>query len=119
MVTSRARQGVEPSERMRSRVAKAVAAGHEVATMHNHPGSSIPSAADLLALKATGCAFGAIACHDGSLCVYRIVGDPAPGYTLDEERLSRAYAQRSGDEARAFEAMRQLFGVEIVHLKAH
>lgn len=118
VVSSRARQGVEPSGRMRRRVDEAVAAGHEVATLHNHPGSSMPSAADVLSLKATGCAFGAIACHDGTLYVYRIVGEPAPGYTLDDDALSRAYAQRPGDEARAFEAIRQLFGVEIVHLKA-
>ena len=116
VVTSRARQGVEPSKRMRSRVAKAVAAGHEVATIHNHPGSSIPSAADVLALKATGCAFGVIACHDGSLYVYRIVGDPAPGYTL--ENIGDVVGRRLDDEGRALEAIEELLGVHVEHIRS-
>ena len=113
---SKARMEVRPTERMRARVEAAVAAGHEVAMMHNHPGSSMPSASDILALRATGAKRGVIACHDGTIYTYELVGEPAPGYTLDDAMLSSAYDARSDDEAKAFEAIEQLFGVRIEHL---
>lgn len=65
VVSSKEQFGVTPSARMSKRIAAAISKGHEVATMHNHPGSSIPSAADLLSIKATGCKFGVIVAHDG------------------------------------------------------
>lgn len=116
ITSSKARQSVEPSERMRERVAAAVRAGHDVATLHNHPGSSMPSAADLRALKASGARMGAIAAHDGTLYTYELVGEPAPGYNLDQETLRTVYDNRAQDEAKALEAMEQLLGVRIVHL---
>ena len=116
VTSSKARQSVEPSERMRERVAAAVRAGHDVATLHNHPGSSMPSAADLRALKASGARMGAIAAHDGTLYTYELVGEPAPGYNLDQETLRTVYDNRAQDEAKALEAMEQLLGVRIVHL---
>ena len=116
VTSSRARQSVEPSGRMRERVDAAVAAGHDVATLHNHPGSSLPSAADIRALKASGARMGVIAAHDGTLYTYEFVGEPAPGYNLDQETLRTVYENRAQDEARALEAIEQLLGVRIVHL---
>lgn len=115
VVSSKEQFGVTPSARMSKRIAAAISKGHEVATMHNHPGSSIPSAADVLSLKVTGCKFGVIAAHDGSIYVYEIVGEPAPRYNLDQDTLSFVYSRRSDDEAKAFEAIEQLLGVKIVH----
>lgn len=115
VVSSKEEFGVKPSARMSKRIAAAISKGHEVATMHNHPGSSIPSAADLLSIKATGCKFGVIVAHDGSIYVYEIVGEPAPRYNLDQDTLSFVYSRRSDDEAKAFEAIEQLLGVRIVH----
>lgn len=115
VVSSKEQFGVTPSARMSKRIAAAISKGHEVATMHNHPGSSIPSAADILSLKDTGCKFGVIAAHDGSIYVYEIVGEPAPRYNLDQDTLSFVYSRRSDDEAKAFEAIEQLLGVRIVH----
>ena len=115
VVSSKEQFGVTPSARMSKRIAAAISKGHEVATMHNHPGSSIPSAADLLSIKATGCKFGVIVAHDGSIYVYEIVGEPAPRYNLDQDTLSFVYSRRSDDEAKAFEAIEQLLGARIVH----
>ena len=115
VVSSKEEFGVKPSARMSKRIAAAISKGHEVATMHNHPGSSIPSAADLLSIKATGCKFGVIVAHDGSIYVYEIVGEPAPRYNLDQDTLSFVYSRRSNDEAKAFEAIEQLLGARIVH----
>lgn len=115
VVSSKEEFGVKPSARMSKRIAAAISKGHEVATMHNHPGSSIPSAADLLSIKVTGCKFGVIVAHDGSIYVYEIVGEPAPRYNLDQDTLSFVYSRRSDDEAKAFEAIEQLLGARIVH----
>lgn len=115
VVSSKEEFGVKPSARMSKRIAAAISKGHEVATMHNHPGSSIPSAADLLSIKATGCKFGVIVAHDGSIYVYEIVEEPAPRYNLDQDTLSFVYSRRSDDEAKAFEAIEQLLGARIVH----
>ena len=106
-----------------------VAAGHAVATLHNHPGSSIPSAADVLSIKRTGAKFGAIACHDGSLYVYEVVGEPAPGYKIwydkDHDSIVDAFDLRmagtkksASDERRALDGIEMVFGVRIVHLQA-
>lgn len=114
VVSSKRRLGVVPSDRMKRRMGVAVVAGHDVVTLHNHPGSSIPSASDLRALKATGCRFGAIVAHDGTMYSYELVGAPKPGYTLDECTLARFYDAR--DEAKSFKAIEQLLGVRIVHL---
>lgn len=116
VTSSEARQTVEPSERMRNRVGDAVRAGHEVATLHNHPGSSMPSAADIRALKASGARLGVIAAHDGTLYTYELVGASAAGYNIDDESMRAAYNRRADDEEKAFEAIEQLFGVRIVHL---
>ena len=106
---------MEPSARMLKRVAAAVEAGHRVATMHNHPGSSMPSVEDILSLKVSGASLGVIVAHDGTIFTYEVVGEPAPGYTLSNEMFRYAYTLRAEDEEMAFEALEQLFGVKIVH----
>ena len=123
VTNSKVRQGVEPTPKMTKRVSEAVGSGHEVAMLHNHPASSIPSAADVLSVKRTGARFGVVACHDGSLYVYEIVGDPAPGYRVwyDEKHDSvrAVYDSRvNGGEEAALSAIEQLLGVRYVHLQA-
>lgn len=53
-------------------IKQAVDAGHKVATLHNHPRSSLPSAVDIQSLYYSGADFGVIACHDGSLIRYTV-----------------------------------------------
>ena len=116
VTSSKAGQSVEPSGRMWERVDAAARAGHDVATLHNHPGSSLPSAADLRAFKVSGARLGVIAAHDGTLYTYEVVYDPAPGYNLIQRELSDAYERHVGDEGKAPDAIERLFGVRIVHL---
>ena len=52
---------------LRESLRAASSAGHAVAVMHNHPGSSLPSAADISSIARSGAKFGVIACHDGSI----------------------------------------------------
>lgn len=84
--------------------------------MYNHPCSSIPSVADVNALKATGCRLGVVVAHDGTVYTYELVGDPTSNYNLDKETLELIVADRSDDETKALEAVEQLLGVRIVHL---
>ena len=119
---AKTRQSVDPSPKLAGRISSAVSAGHEVAMLHNHPGSYVPSAADVLALKRTGARFGVVACHDGSLYVYEIVGEPAPGYRIwydgSNDSIKDAYELRlrSGEE-RALRGIESVLGVRIVHLQ--
>lgn len=122
VTTSRERQKVEFSPKLAAAVAEAVSAGHEVVTLHNHPGSSIPSAADVLSLTRSGAARGVIACHDGSLYVYEVVGEPAPGYRVwydgAHDSIRDAYRLRISDgEERALRGIESVLGVRIVHLQ--
>lgn len=108
--------GVAPTKRMRERMAEAVAAGNRVATIHNHPGSGFPSAEDMASLAKSGADFGVIACHDGSIYVYRIVGSPQPGYNISQDSLDDI-ASRWGSkgEKALFEAIRDWLGVQVEH----
>ena len=87
-----------------------------MATMHNHPGSSIPSVEDILSLKVSGAQFDVIVAHDGTIYTYKLVKRPAPGYKLTQKQLSGVHARRADDEVGAFEAIEQLLGVRIEHL---
>lgn len=120
IVNSTVERGVKMTDRMCSRIEKAVQNGADVAMLHNHPGSSIPSAADFAALKSSGASFGVIACHDGSLYRYSIVGEPIEGYTLSDKTLRRLYDSglRSGkDEGAIFKAIEHGLGVRIEHIR--
>lgn len=74
-------QAVYPSDEMKSSIASAIRAGHDVATFHNHPESSMPSASDLVAAAKNGEKFGVIACHDGTIFKYRVLDDRYKRYT--------------------------------------
>ena len=74
---------VVPTKKLKAKVQERIDAGHRVVTLHNHSGSNIPSLADIHGLKARGDEFGIVACHNGEVFTYRIVGDPAEGYIID------------------------------------
>lgn len=76
-----------------------------------------PSAPDILSLEATGAKRGVIACHDGGLYVFEIVGEPAPGYTIDNDRVDRIQELWGADEARLLRAFRDELGVHIEHIR--
>ena len=63
---------VEHTSEYDNAIEQAVRAGHKVATLHNHPLSSLPSASDIQSLHHSGADFGVIACHDGSLIRYNV-----------------------------------------------
>lgn len=120
IVTSKAEREVRISGKMRRRIEDAVASGGKVAMMHNHPGSSMPSAADFAILRASGASFGVIACHDGTLYRYEIVGDPIAGYTVNDDLLPAIFdvsIRRGKDEADALHAIEGKLGVRIEHLR--
>lgn len=113
-------QQVVASGRMRARIKAAISEGHEVAMLHNHPASSLPSAADFESLSKSGASFGVIACHDGTLYRYSVVGEPMVGYTLDDESIHFIVCSRLSrgkDEASALEALVERLGVKVEHLR--
>ena len=117
---SKGRQEVTASERMVQRARQAVGDGHEIAFMHNHPGSSLPSTSDLASLKKSGASFGVIACHDGSMIRYSIVGEPMPGYNADGTKIARMYdarISRGKSESSALAEIEERTGVRIEHIR--
>ncbi len=119
VTTSEVEREVRASKKMKRRIKGAIDSGAEVVMLHNHPGSSIPSAADIASLKASGSSFGVIACHDGSLYRYSLVGEPMRGYTVDDELISfiiKTAKIRGKGEASAFIALEEKLGVKIEHL---
>lgn len=46
-----------------------------IIAIHNHPGSTSPSLPDILAAKQRGYKYGIVACHNGDIYKYSIVGD--------------------------------------------
>ena len=107
---------VVASDQMVVAVDAAVRRGDKVAFMHNHPSSTMPSAADVVSLSKSGAAFGVVACHDGSFFTYRVVGTPAPGYNINDETIDTIFGLWSKKgEAAAFIEIRERLGVEIVH----
>ena len=119
VTTSEVEREVRASKKMKRRIKGAIDSGAEVVMLHNHPGSSIPSAADIASLKASGSSFGVIACHDGSLYRYSLVGEPMRGYTVDDELISfiiKTAKIRGKGETSAFIALEEKLGVKIEHL---
>ena len=92
--------------------------GHAVSILHNHPGSSLPSAPDIQSLISTGAKFGVIAAHDGTIYRFEVVGDTAPEYTIDVNSIRRLISLRKDDsEKKLLEAFERLLGVRIEHLR--
>ena len=120
VTTSEVEREVRASGKMKRRIKEAIESGAEVAMLHNHPGSNIPSVADIASLRASGASFGVIACHDGSLYRYSLVGEPAEGYTLNDKTLQRLYDSglRSGKkESAVFKGIERGLGVRIEHIR--
>ena len=84
VVDSAAPKRVEPTEKMMSAIAASIERGHEVAMLHNHPDSSMPSVSDLAALQATGARYGIIVCHDGTVYRYSLADDRYADYNQEE-----------------------------------
>jgi hypothetical protein len=111
--------GVEASKRMKRRAEKAIQSGHEIISVHNHPGSFIPSAADFRALQSSNASYGVVVAHDGSIYRYSIVGDPDPMYNWRNKNFDDDWADffkqrlmRGGEES-ALRALEQLGGVRL------
>ena len=86
-------------------------AGHRIAIAHNHPGSSAPSAADIMSLRGNGASFGVIACHDGSILRFEQVREPIGGYNaITADRVSRLMKAYSGDESGLFSSYESVLG---------
>lgn len=117
VTNSRLNSAVYPSKKMSDGIKKAVSEGHSVVIMHNHPGSSIPSVSDILSVKRSGAAYGVIACHDGSIYRFSIVGEPVAGYNLSQSTWQRTYARRlDRGEPFALKELEGLFGVRVEHI---
>ncbi len=117
VTTSETAREVLPTQAFLKKVKAAREEGAKVATMHNHPGSSIPSAADILSLDMNGFEFGAIACHDGSIFVYRRVSEGQKGYNMNDftyNGVCDAWVLKG--EASVFAAIEERFGVRIEHI---
>lgn len=84
---SRTPKAVIPSQGMKTSIQKWANKGQRFAMLHNHPESSIPSMEDIRAIRDRGAEFGIVACHDGSLYKYSIVGEPIAPKTLEDNRL--------------------------------
>lgn len=113
---SRIPYATEATPKMKRGIAEAVDASNDVVLCHNHPGSSIPSFADIDSVIKTHSAYGVVACHDGSFYTFRVVGSPAPGYTLSERDWSLFLALRTSDEeAKLLRDIERAFGVQIEH----
>lgn len=87
VVNSRVRSQVEPTKKFNRKVAKVIDEGGRIALIHNHPGSSVPSASDLNGLLRSNAEFGVIACHDGSFYVYRESWRHGEKYFLSDEKF--------------------------------
>nr|WP_314638676.1 hypothetical protein [uncultured Olsenella sp.] len=117
---SKGKQEVTASERMVRRARQAVGEGHGIAFMHNHPGSSMPSVADFESLRKSGASFGVIACHDGTIYRYSVVGEPLPGYDLNDDSLMAAVLKRIANGKSEREALKSIedgWGVRIEHIR--
>ena len=91
-------------------------AGHRVVIVHNHPGSSAPSAADIRSLMKRGASFGVIACHNGSIIRFGVVGKPSGGYNVTEDNV-QFLINSYRDDDKLFNAYRTRFGVSVERLE--
>lgn len=113
--------GVNPSKEMVRQARKTTDAYHVLVVLHNHPASSIPSAADMRGLLATKASYGIIIAHDGSIYRFSIAGKPDPMYDYtdksNDDVWTKAFVRRMirGGESAAFKDMVRLGGVKIEH----
>jgi proteasome lid subunit RPN8/RPN11 len=64
---------VIPSRRMRSMVTNNDP--YTVIAVHNHPGSSVPSIADIESAYRHKYKYGVVACHNGTVMKYEVLGE--------------------------------------------
>jgi proteasome lid subunit RPN8/RPN11 len=64
---------VMPSRRMRSMVTNSDP--HTIIAVHNHPGSSVPSIADIESAYRHKYKYGVLACHNGTVMKYEVLGE--------------------------------------------
>lgn len=122
---STARLAVYMPSRLSEDVVKSVKSGHEVVILHNHPKSSMPSAADFESLANAGANRGIIACHDGSIIVYRVLDDRFKGISSKQRdfldyMLADGYNRRARlgkTEEEIFEAIGRSQNVEIERIR--
>lgn len=107
--------GANMTGELKDGMKRARAAGHRIAIAHNHPGSSAPSAADIISLRDNGASFGVIACHDGSLIKFSITGKPAGGYDVNEQNVQQLIDHYDIDE-KLFDAYKTRLGVSVERL---
>lgn len=60
----------KPMKKMLNKSAK-----NEIIAIHNHPGSNVPSTADLIVCKNRGYKFGLVVCHNGKIYKYSVDKD--------------------------------------------
>lgn len=108
---------VMPSREMRRRMSKALEEGHEVVTVHNHPGSSAPSYADLLSLHRNGASYGVIACHDGSFYRYSRVKDTKPDFDIEDENLFERFYNSFQSKPTFLGELEKRYGIHVEHLE--
>lgn len=78
-------RAVMPSKKMKKMLNEAP--DYTVAAVHNHPGSTAPSPADIHALYVRKNAYGVVVCHDGTIYKYSI--DPS---SFNEAAYSSVFA---------------------------
>ena len=115
VVNARTPKRVEFTQELRVATSSAVDRGAQVVIVHNHPDSLPPSASDIRSLVSNRAQRGVIACHDGTLYVFEIIGDPVPGYTIDDDRVDRISRLWGQDEVRLFRAFEDELGVRVEH----
>lgn len=70
---SKRRLSVAPTAGMLKMISRSE--DHSIIAIHNHPGSSVPSWADIVVAKERKYKYGLIAAHDGTIYKYEIIGD--------------------------------------------
>lgn len=66
-----------PSKAMKSML---LSSPGEIIAIHNHPGNSVPSMDDIKSAKDGKYQYGIIACHNGNIYKYTVLGDYDPDY---------------------------------------
>ena len=107
-------QRVKLTKKFKDDLKKAQEKGKKIALLHNHPGSSIPSASDLVSLSESGASLGIAACHNASIYTFKKTKEPDVGYNIDEESIDlvmTVWGDR--DQDKLFAAIEERFGIRI------
>ena len=109
-VNARTPKRVEFTQELRVATSSAVDRGAQVVIVHNHPDSLPPSASDIRSLVSNRAQRGVIACHDGTLYVFEIIGDPYLG--ILSTMTGSTESPGSGDKTRSgcFERLKMSWG---------